>query len=151
MRSKACRFQQIFNNRNTELLLLFSIIPPWDNLVFSRHVSVVRGSRKYHPACSWQGPILVDARRHLATSFQVGMSNAGLQPQTKYFQQEKSRKIGQERKILMAASAQFFTALQKSNFWMKDWALGSICTDFHFFLNISLFFKILSLKSFSNS
>ena len=29
MRSKTCRFQQIFKRRNTELLLLFSIISPW--------------------------------------------------------------------------------------------------------------------------
>ena len=29
MRSKTCRFQWIFKNRNTELLHLFSIITPW--------------------------------------------------------------------------------------------------------------------------
>ena len=29
MRSKTCRFQQIFRYRNMELLLLFSIITPW--------------------------------------------------------------------------------------------------------------------------
>ena len=29
MRSKTCQFQYIFKYRNTELLLLFSIITPW--------------------------------------------------------------------------------------------------------------------------
>ena len=38
MRSKTCRFQQIFKYRNTELLLLFSIIIPWQLLQLSLHL-----------------------------------------------------------------------------------------------------------------
>ena len=34
MRSKTYRFQQIFKNRNTELLLLFSIVTPWTNVKY---------------------------------------------------------------------------------------------------------------------
>ena len=45
----------------------------------------------------------------------------------------------------------FWVLLPEFNFWGGDWALGYVCTQIWDFPNISLFSKILSLKSFGNS
>ena len=43
---------------------------------------------------------------------------------------KESRKIGKEQKTLTPPLAQFLTLLAKFYFWKRDWALGSIFTQY---------------------
>ena len=63
---------------------------------------------------------------------------------------EKSSKTGQDKKSWYLLLRVFGLLLPKFNFWKGDWALGYVSTQIWDFSNISLFPKILSLKSFDN-
>ena len=52
---------------------------------------------------------------------------------------------------LSADVVQFCSTFVKFSFWKEDWALGYTYTQALDFLKISLFPKILSLKSHGNS
>ena len=60
-------------------------------------------------------------------------------------------KLDRARKVWYLLLRVFWLLLLKFNFWNEDWALGYVSTKIWDFPNISLFPKILSLKSFGNS
>ena len=65
--------------------------------------------------------------------------------------QRKSVKLDRSRKVWYLLLCVFRLLLPKFNFWKGDWTLGYVSTQIWDFPNISLFPKILSLKSLSNS
>ena len=64
---------------------------------------------------------------------------------------EKSSKTGRTRKIWYLLLRVFWLLLSKFSFWKEDWALGYVSIQIWDFPSISLFPKILNLKSFGNS
>ena len=56
-------------------------------------------------------------------------------------------KLDRARKVWYLLLRVFWLLLPKFNFWKGDWALGYVSTQIWDFSNISLFPKILSLKS----
>ena len=75
-----------------------------------------------------------------------------LQSWAKYLQQNREIQYNWTgRKSLILLLRVFWLLLPKFNFWKGVWALGYVSTQIWDFPNISLFPKILSLKSFGNS
>ena len=60
-------------------------------------------------------------------------------------------KLYRTRKVWYLLFRVFWLLLPKFNFWKGDWVLGYVSTQIWDFPNISLFPKILSVKSFGNS
>ena len=60
-------------------------------------------------------------------------------------------KLDRTRKVWYLLLPGFWLLLPKVNFWKGDWALGYVSTQIWDVPNISLFPKIVTLKSFGNS
>ena len=55
------------------------------------------------------------------------------------------------RESLISFYQKYFSSINKFSFWKENWALGYHSMQFRTFPDISLFPKIISLKSFGNS
>ena len=65
--------------------------------------------------------------------------------------QRYSVKLDRTKKIWHVFLRVFWVLMSRFKFWKEDWVLGYVSNQIWKFLNISLFPKILGLKSFCNS
>ena len=101
-------------------------------------------------ACMILAPLLDNIRVFMTTVFSLAKLGSTILGKT-FGTKQKSSKTGQLKKSLVSTFlGVFWQLLPNFNFWKEDCALGYVSTQIWDFRNISLFPKILRLKSFDN-
>ena len=107
----------------------------------------------YPKSCTWKAQIHLQKISLIRPYWKSNQSEwSSYLSKNKIFgtKQKNPVKLDCIRKVWYLLLRAFWLLLPKFNFWKGDWALGYVSTQIWDFPNISLFPKILSLKSFGN-